>query len=205
MTSPRRGPGRPAGVRPGDSRRLLLEAASAVFTEKGYAAATTREISERAGMQPANLRHHLGTKAQAFHAVYDDCMGRVASLLDQLFSVDPDAAPGHYLRSLRSLVADDPEAVGFLVAAPLERSRSPELRTELGAEPLALEQLVRSTLRGWAERGHIATEPDPDALADVLIASIYGTLLYGMTIDPTRDVDTLVDTLAELVDRAVLR
>lgn len=205
MSAPqRRGPGRPTAVRPGESRRALLAAARTVFTQKGYAAATTREISTHAGVQPANLRHHLGSKAQAFHAVYDDCMGRVASKLELLLSVDPEAAPGHYLRSLRSLVAEDPETVGFLVIAPLERCRCPELQTELGVEPLALEELVRSTIRGWVERGHIEGGVAPDMLADVLIGSIHGTLLYGTLIDPTRDVDGLIATLAQLIDRAMI-
>lgn len=64
---PRRGRGRP---RKGESnaREQILAAASEEFGEHGYDAATTRGIAARAGVDPALLHHHFGTKADLFAA-----------------------------------------------------------------------------------------------------------------------------------------
>jgi AcrR family transcriptional regulator len=44
------------------SRRALLEAAQAAFDEVGYDRATTREIGERAGIDPALIARYFGSK-----------------------------------------------------------------------------------------------------------------------------------------------
>lgn len=47
-------------------RPLLLDAAVRVFSERGYAGATTREIAEAAGTTEALLFRHFGSKANLF-------------------------------------------------------------------------------------------------------------------------------------------
>lgn len=63
----RRRRGRP---RRGESnaRDLILAAATEEFGEVGYDASTTRGIAARAGVDPALLHHHFGTKADLFTA-----------------------------------------------------------------------------------------------------------------------------------------
>lgn len=65
--SPRRRPGRP---RKGESnaRQAILAAATEEFGEHGYDGTTTRGIAARAGVDPALLHHHFGTKADLFAA-----------------------------------------------------------------------------------------------------------------------------------------
>lgn len=49
-------------------RSLLLAAAVELFSERGYAGATTREICERAGVSGTLLFRHFGGKQQLFRA-----------------------------------------------------------------------------------------------------------------------------------------
>ena len=51
-----------AGIESESSRRILL-AALAAFAQRGFQAATTREISERAGMSPAAIYVHYKAKS----------------------------------------------------------------------------------------------------------------------------------------------
>jgi len=51
---------------PDEVRRLLLEAARALFAARGYAGASTRDIALRAGVSEALLFRHFGTKAKLF-------------------------------------------------------------------------------------------------------------------------------------------
>jgi AcrR family transcriptional regulator len=60
-----------AARRPHDaeaSRRALLEAARAVFDEVGYDRATTREIGDRAGVDPALIARYFDSKEGLFIA-----------------------------------------------------------------------------------------------------------------------------------------
>ena len=51
---------------PDEVRRLLLEAARALFAARGYAGASTRDIALKAGVSEALLFRHFGTKAKLF-------------------------------------------------------------------------------------------------------------------------------------------
>lgn len=52
-----------------DTRRRLLEAASALFAERGYERATVREIADRAGVNQALLFRYYGSKRALFGEV----------------------------------------------------------------------------------------------------------------------------------------
>lgn len=51
------------------TRAALLDAARALFTEKGFAATGREEIAERAGVTRGALYHHFDSKQAAFRAV----------------------------------------------------------------------------------------------------------------------------------------
>jgi AcrR family transcriptional regulator len=60
----------PAGRRPGtsDTRSEILAAARLEFAERGYTAATIRQIARRAGVDPALVHHYFADKAGLFVA-----------------------------------------------------------------------------------------------------------------------------------------
>jgi len=58
-------------TRRGDAtRQQLLDAAAAVFVERGYAGATTKEISRRAGVSEGTIYRHFADKRELFGAVF---------------------------------------------------------------------------------------------------------------------------------------
>ena len=63
----------PAGRRPGgpDTRAKILQAARAEFSERGYVAATIRQVARRADVDPALVYHYFADKAGLFVACID--------------------------------------------------------------------------------------------------------------------------------------
>lgn len=64
---------RSSGRRPGPSRTRedVLAAARTAFAERGFEAVTVRQIAAAAGVDPAMIGHHFGSKAALFRAVLD--------------------------------------------------------------------------------------------------------------------------------------
>src|SRR3954466_2152210 len=62
------------------SRQALLEAGGALFDERGYAAATVREIGERAGVDPALIARYFGGKEGLYLAALEEGQGPPAPL-----------------------------------------------------------------------------------------------------------------------------
>ncbi|MEU6041188.1 TetR family transcriptional regulator [Actinomadura sp. NPDC047616] len=62
----RRGPGRRPGLT--ETRNEILDAARALFAEKGYDATSLRSIARAAGVDPALVHHYFGNKEGVFTA-----------------------------------------------------------------------------------------------------------------------------------------
>ena len=76
------------------TRARLLETAGEVFAEKGYEAATVREICEKAGVNLAAVNYYFGGKELLYvqtleaHPCRPSLSGRIARLADRHSSGD---------------------------------------------------------------------------------------------------------------------
>ena len=111
------------------SREKLLDHAEALFAEQGVGAVSLRAINAAAGLSPAALHYHFGTKAVLVEAILlrrmPVLMARRGALLDALATsteaIDAPAVIDAFLRPLIELVVEEPEAgrryVRFLARA----------------------------------------------------------------------------------------
>ncbi|MFC8798756.1 TetR family transcriptional regulator [Promicromonospora sp. NPDC057138] len=60
---------RGAGAKSAERRRSIVEAAHAVFAERGYQAGSFQEIADRVGMSQTGLLHYFPTKSELLLAV----------------------------------------------------------------------------------------------------------------------------------------
>jgi AcrR family transcriptional regulator len=83
--------GKRGGRRPGnpDTRSDVLVAASKLFSTQGLAATSVRAIASAAGVDPAMVHHHFGTKHDLFLAAVRPAVDPV-ELLSRLVAGDPD-------------------------------------------------------------------------------------------------------------------
>jgi AcrR family transcriptional regulator len=67
--------------RTAQTRRVLLDSARELFTEKGYAGVAAEQIVERAGVTRGALYHHFSGKAGLFRAVLEELEDEVDRLV----------------------------------------------------------------------------------------------------------------------------
>jgi AcrR family transcriptional regulator len=160
-------------------RQALLDAGKAEFAQRGYEAASTREILRQAGVTAPVLYHHFGSKAGLFQAVTAHVMDVVVGVFEQV--VIPGA--GLYanldaiLEAAAAIQARDPQLPRFIVAAPVDLARYPELaqaETEMSRLRAFLEDLCRR------ER---APGLAPKLAVRLALTLIYGLSRYAATLD----------------------
>jgi AcrR family transcriptional regulator len=54
------------------TRQTIIEVAGMLFAEQGYAATSSKQITERAGTNPAAVNYHFGGREQLYIAVIDE-------------------------------------------------------------------------------------------------------------------------------------
>src|SRR5207249_4572777 len=95
-TGRRRGRPRAHEVDVGTSRRLLLEAAAQVFTQRGYRGATVDAILAEAGLSKGAFYWHFSSKEELFHTLLQERIERpIQEIIELLHSApaDQDMAP----------------------------------------------------------------------------------------------------------------
>ena len=192
--APRRG-------RPGNSLESLLDAAVAVFIERGYEATSVEEIAGRLGVTKSAVYHHVPSKGELLRLALDRA-------LDALFAVtaEPGATTGpaidrleHLVRgSVRVLAAELPFVTLLLRlrgntdverAALARRRRFDRIVTDLvraaeeegdvrpDVDPALTSRLLSGTVNSLTEWYRPDGDLSPDALADAVVATTFDGLL----------------------------
>jgi AcrR family transcriptional regulator len=142
------------------SRRALLEAAREVFDEVGYDRATTREIGERAGVDPALIARYFDSKEGLFIATI--AAGPAAE--DEI-----EFAPAALLAFL--LERWDERGHNPISRALASPSLSPGARAQISA--VVGDRVLDGLVAELRERG----APDPELRAELLVALAVGVAM----------------------------
>jgi AcrR family transcriptional regulator len=152
------------------SREKLLDLASEVFAEEGYAAASVRDIAARTDLTSGAIYGNFGSKANLLLAAIDahiaeelvqeppEGISRIADVLADLYERYPER------RQLRALLVE---------GATAGRSDQ-EVRDRLAADQSQRLAVWADIYRTWQERGEIAADIDLNAALTVLWAMELG-------------------------------
>lgn len=130
--------------RSAEKRRAILEAASELVTEGGYAALSIRALSERAGVSLGLLYYYFADKHDVFEAMMQDHQGRMTEFLD---AFPRDRGLEALLREMVPITQTQWRHVGRMVAVwrAERKSDSQELRDQrVGAATRQFEALDRA-------------------------------------------------------------
>jgi AcrR family transcriptional regulator len=197
---PRRRGGR-TGRRPGseNTRATILAAAREAFGERGYDAATIRDIAVRAGVDAALVHHYFGSKQQLFIAASEFPVD-VAVVVPRVLAGPVETMGERFVRVVVE-IWDRPEVQPLLLGIVRSASTDPVaaamLRTLLVAGPLGAiagtiggqDAPARAALAGTQlvglvlARYVVAMEPIASMTAEELAAAIGPTIGRYLTGD----------------------
>lgn len=148
---------------PIETRDKIIRAALDVFTEKGFDAASTRQIAARVGVNHGLIPYYFGTKQKLWQAAVDHAFGDMQQELDAILA-DP-ATPDPRVRAARMIRAH----VRFVARQP-------------GFVRLMFEEGKRRGERmRWIVDRHV--RPLYDAIAE-LISQVLGRDEAAMNVSP---------------------
>ncbi len=156
----------------GEPRRLLLDAARALFARQDYRGTTTREIAQAAGVTEHLLFRHFGSKAALFREAlvlpftgFVDEFGRTWQSVTPE-ETDEDELAGHFVGQLYDLFV---EHQGLLLTLMASDALSDEEAADAGIPEVrrALTVLGQISAEGMNLRGLRAKHPDLPAHSTV--------------------------------------
>ncbi|TXL85788.1 TetR family transcriptional regulator [Streptomyces sp. NBC_01725] len=188
------------GAEPGvppTRRELILQAAVELFGRRGFRGTTVRAIAEQAGVDPALVMHHFGSKEKIFSVVIREAMRADAFLPEP--GEGTDSAPGRKL--LRAFLvrweasAAKPSPLMVVFRSAMEHPEASRLFSEVASGEFLLPLATR--LRA----------PDPHLQATVLGVLLVGLVTgrYVVRVEPlaSLSLDAVVDLFGPHVDRMI--
>ena len=192
------------------TKRALLDNATGLFTDHGYAGTSLDEVVAAARVTKGALYHHFPSKLALFESVFDRVQERTVRDIEKALTVSKDpwerAQIGleKFLEVCREpqyrriCIQEGPVALGH------ERWHEAEKATSLGIVQRTVDDLLHDlggaeelnkafgavfygAIRSASE--YVADAEDPDAASDEVQATI-GVILAGMRLLPTIGADT---------------
>lgn len=196
--------GRPPATDSADTRRRLLDIARVAFAERGFDAATNRNLGLEAGITAGAIYHYFGSKLDLYAAVHEDVHGQVYSRLRDAI------APHRTFRAQIEAILDcshemnkeDHSLAQFLGSVRVDTRRNPELREAVLEASLDGQRFFDALVQNGVSTGEIAA-------ADRLrVAALVRTLLVGLTDGVSGSIETqstAIDGIKLLLDGSLIR
>ncbi len=168
----------------GETQDRLLAAARDVVAERGWSAATSRAIADRAGVNLALINYHFQSKSRLLIAALDRAM---SDLQEQ-----PQAPATDSWTTLRDVAVDfvsanrDSPHFRMLFEATLHGRRDPDVAAVVRVHLTAFRGLAEAAVRAAIDAETLPAAVDASALSAAVAAMLDGLLVHAM-IDPSTD------------------
>lgn len=182
-------------VRSEATRRKILNAATDVFGEVGYAAAGWGTIIERTGMTKGALYHHFDSKESLASAIIEEGSG---TLLNAFRNVCGSSSPG-----LENLLHGTLTIVEVLSSDETARAAEQLSYTLSGFNEAAghfcadLVQLISAEARRAIAEGDLRQDLDPEVLGESIVGAMFGARLLANAISALDKKEGVVGDLTE--------
>lgn len=177
------------------TRQRILDAALALFPERGYYGTPVPLVAKRAGVGPGTIYRHFADKEALVNAIFREAKTRLGARLAGIF--DGDEAPREQFHglwvALLAFARDEPDAFHFLELQ--------DHASYIDLESLAIELEVLAPLHAAAYRLQRAGQFRDDLEAGALMALVWGALV-GLNKAARQGFITLSDDLKTATEAA---
>lgn len=155
----------------------LLSTAAKLFWEKGFAGSSTREVSERLGIQKASLYYHIRSKQDL---LYEISIQSLDHIQQAAMAASANAKPGELLRDMVRAHVETALNDRDMHATMLTelRSMSDERRADVLAKRAIYERTLLETLKAEQSAGRIRPDLDPQLLTLSLLNLLNWTIFW---------------------------
>jgi AcrR family transcriptional regulator len=178
----------------GDKRPRLVDAACAVFAEKGYASTRVADIAERAGVGKGTVYEYFSSKEELLFAVFELINAEISLRMDAAL-----AAGGSTEEQLHNLLRLGAEVITEQIemqpvildfwAASRGKDSEETYRRAVVASYTFFRNLVAEFIHDGQARGEFKSAIDADAVAAIVVATVDGLgiqLFFDRSLDPRR-------------------
>lgn len=186
------------------TRAAVLKAALAVFSAKGYAAATLDDVASAAKVTRGAIYWHFKSKADLYNTLVEELSARGASVVQQAA-----AEGGSFLDILRrifvrlcAVVEDDREVRAVMELGLFKTGYAPELqagrRKQLEAGQAQLAGIAEAMKLGIAQ-GALRNDIDPLEMARAFIALQNGAIQLWLTSPKSFSLKKSAESFADIL------
>jgi len=208
-TATRRGRGRPRADErlAGSSRAELIDAAAAVFAERGYDATSVEEVIRRAGLSKGTFYFNFTDKEHLFLAVLQDRIDDPARALMAITANAAGSTPtaGTVSAGLDALLRNERTTLLLLHEYSSRAARDETVATRYRERQASLREALAETLQARHEHTGVPLTFDANRLAQAFIALGQGLALDSIVDPDAVDPALLGDILALVYDGLVKR
>ena len=179
----------------GPKRRAIVDAATAVFLEHGYGAASMDSIADKAGVSKQTVYSHFGSKAALFEAIIEDKCNELLSGQSAPAPSLPFAGTLDHEQVLKDMAENFLATVLAIPSVSLyrvvvaESARFPELAEAFYRAGPAVAIKNLGGLLKEMDKNRVLSVPDPVSSARLFYAMLRGDhylrCLLGLASDPT--------------------
>ena len=192
---------------PNHVRRLILDAARALFGSTGYSATTTRQIAESAGVTEKALYRHFGTKTGLFEAAMLDPLTEFIDDYYETWSSFPPELPPEqrldpFIRGFFPLVRRHRDVLLSLIAIRVGEGSAP---SSVAKEFVAAIRRLHTVARTEFE-DRLWVGPDPAVTIAASAGLVISLVLHEDLLLPDQtdaDRDRLPDAIVNLIIHGV--
>lgn len=203
-TPARRRPGRPRRELESDGRAALLAAARDLFLRHGYRAVSARQVSQRAGVDPALLVYHFKSKYGLYREVLQQAL---APMIEQLNEAARRPSITTVVEAYMRILSANPWIAGLIVREVL--SDSGNYRQQFIADfPGKLAPRIAALVQAAIEAGQLRRDLDVRLVVVSCISLSVMPFLGAPILEKSlgvefkqRDRDALISHTLELISR----
>lgn len=189
------------------NRELIIQAASQLFAERGFAATKTVDIAQLAGVPKPNVYYYFKSKENLYRSVLESIVEPLLQASEPLHQdSDPTVALKGYIRAKIRISKEQPHASKVFASEIMHGA--PHLPEDIKAQ--LMEQTHRSTaqIQSWIDQ-ELMTAVDPHHLLFTIWASTQTYADFDWQIaavtGKAKLTDADYDAAAELIEQLVLK